>query len=240
MKKYIIIASFIVLLSSCWETMQERKQKAAEYAHLAFEAAQKSNYEEALFYNNEAIKLDDKNPLAYSNRGYDKDLLGDTAGAIEDYKKAFALDNTFEEPLYNLGSLYGEHHKIFEAKVLFLQVIKINPNRLLGYYGLGALLYATQQYDSAIKYLKLVIEKYPIAIQQKEREDISRSNFGNTEIMVRTYYYIGLCYKHIGDIEKAKYYLYLVARKNIPEAIDSLKTITNDDLETLKNKYYGK
>src|SRR3989338_8184593 len=48
-----------------------------------------------------ALKLNPNDAIAYNNRGYAKDKLGDYKGAIKDYDKAIELNPKLAEAYYN-------------------------------------------------------------------------------------------------------------------------------------------
>lgn len=63
-------------------------------------------YERALFFFNEAIKLDSKFAAAYNNRGHCKILMKDLAGALKDITHSWELDKGNAYVYRNLGIYY--------------------------------------------------------------------------------------------------------------------------------------
>ena len=74
---------------------------------------------ESLDDMNKAKELEPKKPYRYSSRAYIKDSMGDTAGAIEDYKIAVGLDPEDAVAHNNLGLLEEKMGHMAQAKAMF-------------------------------------------------------------------------------------------------------------------------
>ena len=75
----------------------------------------------------QAIKLDPKDALAYSNRGFAWRTKGDMARAAADYEQAIKLDAGNASAFYNRGNAYYEKRDFDRAIADFDQALKINP-----------------------------------------------------------------------------------------------------------------
>ncbi len=110
----------VLLLHQVYGTMQD-STKMAENLQTGFEKypeddrllTQLINYyletkqnDEAKAYLNQAIENDPDNPTYYYARGVLADQAKNYDEAIEDYKNALELDETYFDALYNLGVIY--------------------------------------------------------------------------------------------------------------------------------------
>ncbi|HKK40332.1 MAG TPA: tetratricopeptide repeat protein [Cryomorphaceae bacterium] len=74
---------------------------------------------ESLADMDRAQELEPKKPYRYSSRAYIKDAMGDTPGAIEDYKIAVELDPEDAVAHNNLGLLEEKLGHMAQAKAMF-------------------------------------------------------------------------------------------------------------------------
>jgi len=74
---------------------------------------------------NMAIELDPENGYRYACRAYVRDKIGDTEGAVEDYRKANELDTGNEITLNNLGLAEDKLGYTKSARGRFLQADEI-------------------------------------------------------------------------------------------------------------------
>jgi Flp pilus assembly protein TadD len=86
-------------------------ERAMAYVH-------NNNLKLALADLNVAAELQPENPFRFSSRAYIKDLAGDTLGAVEDYEKCIALDDTDAIAHNNLGILADKLGRKEKAKKL--------------------------------------------------------------------------------------------------------------------------
>lgn len=63
------------------------------------------DYENAIFYVDEALELDDKNPMAYVLRGRANQKLGNVQEALSDYNNAIAVNREYADAYLSRGSL---------------------------------------------------------------------------------------------------------------------------------------
>ncbi|SUB88622.1 TPR repeat-containing protein yrrB [Porphyromonas macacae] len=174
-----------------------------------------------------SIEKDSSISSVFTNRSGVKAALGDTAGAYSDCSKALQIDSVDVIALNNMGALYGGKKEYDKAKLFFLKAIKADSLYVNPYYSLGLIFYETHQYNKAICYLS-VVEKL-----EKSMESGYLSNGlyrymmpDYYDIRAFSYYFLGLCYKRMGNMEKAVDYLRLAEEENVTGAADSLKTIT--------------
>ncbi|KKC51480.1 tetratricopeptide repeat protein [Porphyromonas gulae] len=206
------------------------KEEAAELYEKGLLLHNRGDLNNALKYYTFSIDKDSSISLVFTNRGGIKFELGDTTGAHCDYSKALKIDSLDVIALNNMGSLYGEKKEYDNAKLFFLKAIKVDSLYANPYYSLGLVFYEAYQYNEAITYFS-VVEKL-----EKSMESRYLSNGlyeymmpGYYDIRAFSYYFLGLCYKRIGNMEKAVNYLKLAEEENVIGATDSLKTITQNN-----------
>ena len=99
-------------------------------------------YAKALKDFNHAIKLDDKDAMAYNNRGilYTKVQPPDYKNALEDYNRAIELNPEFAGAYSNRGLVYMSEASPDYNKALneFTRAIELNPNLAMAYLMRGS------------------------------------------------------------------------------------------------------
>lgn len=65
----------------------------------------KKDYENAIFYADKALEIDEKNALAYTLRGRSQQKLGQINEALSSYNNAISVDKNFTEAYISRGSL---------------------------------------------------------------------------------------------------------------------------------------
>ncbi|MGC8845944.1 MAG: tetratricopeptide repeat protein, partial [Candidatus Hydrogenedens sp.] len=113
-----------------------------------------------------ALKIDDKNPLAYNNLGYHAFVSGDIDKAIELYQKSLSIKPDLINALYNIADAFyvkGELKKVipYFEKALEKQPHDHNLHNALGFYA-----FQVGMFDLAEEHLKEAINleyKFPLA-----------------------------------------------------------------------------
>ncbi|MGK7388865.1 MAG: tetratricopeptide repeat protein [Candidatus Cyclobacteriaceae bacterium M2_1C_046] len=67
--------------------------------------SQEDDYENAIFYVDKALKIDDKNAMAYVIRGRANQKLGNIQEALSDYNNAIAVNRDYADAYLSRGSL---------------------------------------------------------------------------------------------------------------------------------------
>ena len=219
-----------VLLSASKCTNQQVKKAEDEASELYNEALhfQKGgDLRNALKYYTFSIKKDSSKSDVFNNRGGVREALLDSSGALSDYLTAVRLDSNNVVALNNAGMIYMKRHELEEAEKYLLKSIATDSLYANPYYNLGLIFYETLQCEKAIKYF-LFVEKLEKSMNERyKREGIFDYIVSDYYTMrAFSYYFLSLCYKRIGNMEKAVYYLKLAEEENVIGAADSLKTIT--------------
>lgn len=94
--------------SALYASILEIQPKAQLYYEHALCLLRINEKRHALLQLDKALDLDPDNPFRYASRAYVKDALGDTKGAIEDYKACIRIDPEDAIAHNNLGLLYDK------------------------------------------------------------------------------------------------------------------------------------
>ena len=171
----------------------------------------------AIADQNQAIKLNSDDAVAYYNNGVDKYNLGDNQGAIKDFNQAIQINPDYANAYYDRGSAKSNLGDKLGAIADYNQAIKLNPddadfynNRGWAKYNLGDKQGAIKDYNQAIKlnpdfafpYNNRGWAKYNLGDKQGAIADYNQAIKLKPDFAV-PYYNRGLIYKELNDNEKA-------------------------------------
>lgn len=115
------------------------------------------NFDRAVRYLDSAIRLDQKNPEFFVNRGFARQEMRDTVHATEDYQRALALNGESSVARYNLAVLSAKKGNLKEVEKLLTEAIERSPQdahyfagRAINYTAQGDLQKAIADYSSSI------------------------------------------------------------------------------------------
>ena len=132
------------------------------------------DYDGAIKFYNEALKIKPKYVEAYVSRGrvYDFGFLQHDK-AIQDFNKAIELNHNCYSAYNNRGFTYYILKQYDLAITDYNKAIDIDPNNPAAYYNLSTIYKAAfKQYELAIKYINKAIELKPTAGNYAHRADI--------------------------------------------------------------------
>ncbi|KGN72348.1 hypothetical protein HQ47_10450 [Porphyromonas macacae] len=236
---YLTLSVLFVLLSAakCSHNKQEKttQEDAISLYMKGLQMQNEENYEAALSYYTQSIEKDSSLYGTFLNRGYVKEMLKDTLGAIRDFVKANELNKEDAISLNNLGAIYSKRQQPELAEKYLLEAIRIDPFEANPYYNLGRMAYNSGQLDKAIPLLKRFIGLKDTMTKRFLSEDLYEELMPEYEAY-RAYslFYIGLAYKNLNQIDSAIYYLKLAIPEGVSEARDSLNLI-NENQEIKEN-----
>jgi serine/threonine protein kinase len=171
----------------------------------------------AIADQNQAIKLNSDDAVAYYNNGVAKYKLGDNQGAITDFNQAIQINPDYANAHYDRGSAKSNLGDKLGAIADYNQAIKLNPddadfynNRGWAKYNLGDKQGAIADYNQAIKlnpnfafpYNNRGWAKYNLGDKQGAIADYNQAIKLKPDFAV-PYYNRGLIYKELNDNEKA-------------------------------------
>ncbi len=167
----------------------------------------------ALDLFDKAIALDSSKSAFFYMRGVITQYnVGDLNQAVEDYKKAIEIDSTFAPSYWSIGRVLCDKEKYSEAINYFEKLRSLSPIDWEPYYRLGVTYYELGEFEKAI-------------LNLKKSDEVDESNRVRREWIN---YYLGLCYKDLGDMEQASYYLNLSAKQGHSDAKILMYLIENE------------
>jgi protein O-mannosyl-transferase len=102
-----------------------------------------------------------KYPAGHFNFAFELRRRGDTEGAIEEYRKAIALDPAMALAYSNLGAVLQSRGRLVEAESLYLKTIELRPNYALAWNNLGIVRYKRGDVSAAAQAFRRAIELRP-------------------------------------------------------------------------------
>ncbi len=204
------IVRFLIwtLLFTATSCQQLNKEIAISYAMEAEDIIkQGGDTLAALRLYDKAIALDSLEPMWFYNRGIIRENFGDSIRGFEDYKRAIEIDSTFTAGYWVIGLALFDKKKYAETIGYFEKLLSLSPTAWMTYYGLGITYYQLGEFEKAISNFK-------------KSDEFDKSSEADREW---TNYYLGLCYKGLGEMETAKYYLNRSAEQGLQEAKEELE-----------------
>jgi len=110
------------------------------YANLGYAYDEKNDFEKAIYYYNEGLKIDPDDALLYNNRGGAFFLQEEFQDAIVDFNKAIELDSAYLEAYLNLHLAYDQlglrssADKIFTHIANLLSDTEVDPSTFIEEY----------------------------------------------------------------------------------------------------------
>ena len=160
-----------------------RGETSRQLALKAKESWANKDYEQAISYANQALKVNPNEAIAYNYRGNAKYALKDYQGAIADYSSAIEVDPNYSYSYNNRGAARSHLKNYQEAITDFSRAIEIDPKFAMAYTNRGRTKNKLKDYQGAINDFTHVIELDP-------NHTFAYNNRGNA-------------YKNIGDYVKA-------------------------------------
>ncbi|WP_115096581.1 tetratricopeptide repeat protein [Porphyromonas macacae] len=230
---YLTLSVLFVLLSAakCSHNKQEKttQEDAISLYMKGLQMQNEENYEAALSYYTQSIEKDSSLYGTFLNRGYVKEILKDTLGAIRDFVKANELNKEDAISLNNIGAIYYERQQPELAEKYLLEAIRIDSFEANPYYGMGLIAYDRFQFQDALRFFKYFRSLKDTVSKRLLSEDLYEELMPEYE-SYRAYslFYIGLAYKNLNQTDSAIYYLKQALLEGVSEAEDSLKLIQHN------------
>lgn len=234
--KYIFLLFFLITIFSSCNT-----NKAEQYFNKAELLEEGGNLQEAIKMLDKAIAEDENYIAAYINRGVDKSLLADYAGAITDYSMAIKIDSTNILAYLNRGknkkrlsdnigaiddfnkglALKGYQNVGLTIVYIDNPFFNINDGKNYIEPSIDEILYERGIAYFYLDSLLLAFSDFNYCISNNKTFQTSRNS--NFEIVNDCYYWRGLVYLKLGYKEKGCEDLHDAASFGITEAIDDIQ-----------------
>jgi len=190
---------------------------ATGYNNISKAYLDKKEYELAIKYANDAVKLDSNLDMAYNNLGYAYFCLNDYDKAFAFFEKAVNIDPNLVAAFVNRSLINLELQKYDEVIEDCKRAILLEPNNALAYNNLGYAYFCKMNYEMALENLNMAIKiKNNFEIAYINRS-ITYFNLGRYEetiadcesvininpYNVKAYINLGTVYYSMGDFNKA-------------------------------------
>ncbi|MCF6768277.1 tetratricopeptide repeat protein [Thiotrichales bacterium 19S11-10] len=161
-------------------------------------AQKQHQYQKAIDYFYNAIKLNPNHHETYHNLGLALHKKNKLDEAIINYKKAIQLNSNAYEIYYSLGLALQDRNEINQAIINYTKSLQLNPNYYQAYDSLGFALLEKNQIDKAIIQFKKSIQlnsNYPqaynnlgVALQNLNKLDDAEINYKKAIQLNPNYY----------------------------------------------------
>ena len=182
------------------------------------EDLKKKNFKKAL---SSIEKILIKNPNLEQNINLKGVILANLNQVIEARKcwfNAISINNSYFDPIYNLGDSYLKKKEHDEALKYFTKASELQPKNFIVHFRIGYLFMQKQNWDKALLYFnksKDLNNKFPktffnmaiiLNLLNKKKESILffKSYIKLQPNDLEAYYSLGICYREIGDIQMAE------------------------------------
>jgi len=119
------------------------------------------DYENAIRYFQQAIRLENDFAEAHFGLGYCYSELGRLNESMVEYKRVIKIDSEHENAHYNLGLIYFDLKRFQNSFEAFKKVIEINPQNSNAYVQISRCCHELGRHNQSIQYLKRGIERNP-------------------------------------------------------------------------------
>ncbi len=198
-----------LLVSELKRAEKEFKNVVLIYNNLGLIYAKKKEYQKAIAYFRQAVKLDPYDPSNYYNLGLAYKNAKRWQEAIKNFKKALSFDKGYAEAYYHLGLICYEKKQYKQTIAYLKKYCKLAGDTAVpsAYEYLGLAYYKTLCLEKAIKYFKRAV----LVAKNKEEEKKNLYNLGNCYFGLGRYKIAAKYYKRALEIdpqfEKAKFNL---------------------------------
>lgn len=152
MKRFIIlILTAVFMLTACNSDLKKAKQYKEQ-----------GDWANAQEYYLKVVKASPKNARYHNELGYVYQKRGFYDLAVKEFKQAIALNNTYVEAFYNLGSVQFKMFRYPEAQQAFEKVIKMDPNNAKAINNLALVVFLNEKdADRALELYQKAINLEP-------------------------------------------------------------------------------
>jgi tetratricopeptide (TPR) repeat protein len=187
----------------------------------------RKNDQEALVFFNKCLKADPANTIALLHRADEYVLLKKYNDALRDYSAARADLSADADVLNNIGICHYQLGAYQQAITFFKKAILINHRHPQSYFNKGLSYYRLKELDTATLDMKTAG-----AIWDSCHSDTCRSCF------LDAIYYLGMCYRQIGDLPVARSHFELLQKEKYRIDLSSEIHYIDCALFISRNWYY--
>lgn len=130
--------------------IREKELTAQKWFKQAHKYWLSKEFDKAIRYATEAIRLKPDFAKAYNRRGAARDDVGDSIGAIKDYTEAIRLKPDFADAYYNRGITRDDVGDFIGAIKDYTEAISLKPGYALAYRNRAIARDSKKDYDGAI------------------------------------------------------------------------------------------
>lgn len=143
------------------------------YLERAFQRMEGGYFKGALDDYNRALKIQDRDPEIWLNRGHVYEKLNDLKNAYSDYTKAISLNEKYEKAWLNRGNVLSKQGRLEEAIEDYTVAITYNSSYAAAYYNRAIARQRLKQYEEACSDLKKAAS-FGLVIPDKMTKEICR------------------------------------------------------------------
>jgi len=177
-----------------------------------------ANYDKSEQAYKKSADINKKDAEAFEGLGKIYQIKGKNKAAVENFQKALEIspqDTSIKLELAEVYELMGQEEQAYN---LYREVLQSSPDSEKSYYKLGMMYLRSGDIDEAEKYLKTALSFNPLNSTiwiDLAGLEVSRENYSTAENYLKPvsstdnkneyyYFYYGLIYKALGDIDRAK------------------------------------
>ncbi|HSZ24829.1 MAG TPA: tetratricopeptide repeat protein, partial [Cytophagaceae bacterium] len=151
-RRFLVFCLTLITLASFYSGAFSRiDPKAKNYYHKGLESFKKTNYAEALINFSSAISLYPQYEMAFLNRAYTQEKLGNSFQAIADYSEVIKINAKNKDAYYHRGHLNSRIGLDDEAIKDYTKTIGLDGKNYKAYYERGFIYNIMGLYQEALK-----------------------------------------------------------------------------------------
>jgi len=208
-------------LETLWrDTLAKNPASFLAHNNLGALLNRRGDYDEAEDHLREAIRLKPDFADSHVNLGKAREGLGDIDDALENYCQAAEINPRHVHALNGLGAMHGAKGNMQLAEKYFREAIDIEPSYRSAIDNLIKTYIATDKLDEAESMLEGLLDQEPsntdilgtLGVLNFRQKDFSVATQHFHLILEITpnepnaFYYLSLCYRELGDNEKATHF----------------------------------
>lgn len=173
--------------TTLWDNVIKHQPCSRAYSSRATIFRKEKNYDKAIEYYTEAIRLNTNDHEAYNNRANIYVDLGKLDMALLDYKNSMYINPDFYTTLDNIGAMYAMK-QMFDSGLYYLnKALHIKPDYKPALINHGLVMMNLKRYDESISDWKKILDYEP--------KDATALNS------------IGICFRLLGKLQEALKYI---------------------------------